>query len=48
MKIGVVSDIHCNAPALGVALRSLEGQVDEVFVAGDAVYEYRSRARWSE
>ncbi len=41
MKIGVVSDIHCNAHALAVALRRLEGQVDEVFVAGDAIYEYR-------
>lgn len=41
MKIGVVSDIHCNAPTLEVALRDLQGTVDEVFVAGDAVYEYR-------
>jgi putative phosphoesterase len=41
MKIGVVSDIHCNARTLGVALRSLEGRVEEVFVAGDAIYEYR-------
>jgi putative phosphoesterase len=41
MKIGVVSDIHCNAPALKMALRRLESHVDEIFVAGDAVYEYR-------
>ncbi len=41
MKIGVVSDIHCNAQTFAAALRDLEGQVDEVFVAGDAVYDYR-------
>ncbi len=41
MKIGVVSDIHCNALALRIALDTLAPRVDEVFVAGDAVYEYR-------
>ncbi len=41
MKIGVVSDIHCNAVALRSALDRLAPRVDEVFVAGDAVYEYR-------
>jgi putative phosphoesterase len=41
VKIGVVSDIHCNHQALEEALRRLEGVVDEVFVAGDLVYEYR-------
>lgn len=40
MKIGIVSDIHCNAPGL---LRALDvmGDVDEVLCAGDTVYEYR-------
>ena len=40
MKIGIVSDIHCNAPGL---LRALDimSDVDEVLCAGDTVYEYR-------
>jgi putative phosphoesterase len=41
MKIGVVSDIHCNAQALSTALERLAARVDEIFIAGDAVYEYR-------
>lgn len=41
MRIGVISDIHCNAGALETALAALAGSVDEVFVAGDVVYEYR-------
>lgn len=40
MKIGIVSDIHCNAAALQRALE-LMGDVDEVLCAGDTVYEYR-------
>lgn len=40
MKIGVISDIHCNAKGL---LGALEGMADcdEVFCAGDAVYGFR-------
>lgn len=40
MKIGILSDIHCNVRGL---LRALEGmgQVDAIFCAGDAVYGYR-------
>ncbi len=41
MKIGVVSDIHCNVEALEAALAAMAGTVEEVFVAGDVVYEYR-------
>jgi putative phosphoesterase len=41
MKIGIVSDVHCNHEALDEALRQMDGVVDEVFVAGDIVYEYR-------
>ena len=41
MRIGVVSDVHCNAAALAWAIRRLERDVDEIFVAGDAFYEYR-------
>jgi putative phosphoesterase len=39
--IGVVSDIHCNSPALDTALEQMAATVDQVFVAGDVVYEYR-------
>lgn len=40
MKIGVISDIHCNAKGL---LGALEGMADcdEVFCCGDAVYGFR-------
>lgn len=40
MRIGVVSDIHCNAKALQTALE-LMGPVDELFCLGDAIYEFR-------
>lgn len=41
MRIAAISDIHCNAEALEQALDALAGEVDEVFCAGDVVYEYR-------
>jgi putative phosphoesterase len=41
MRIGVISDVHCNFDALETALEALAGEVDEVFIAGDMVYEYR-------
>jgi putative phosphoesterase len=41
VRIGVVSDIHCNAAALETALDMMASRVDEVFVAGDVLYEYR-------
>jgi putative phosphoesterase len=40
MRIGIVSDIHCNAVGLERALE-LIGDVDELICAGDAVYQYR-------
>jgi predicted phosphodiesterase len=39
--IGLISDVHCNAEALDWALADLESRVDEILLAGDAVYEYR-------
>ena len=40
MRIGIVSDIHCNAGALGRAL-DLIGSVDQVICAGDLIYQFR-------
>ena len=40
VRIGIVSDIHCNAAGLLEALR-LMGDVDEVFCLGDSIWEYR-------
>lgn len=40
MKLGLISDIHCNLPALERALELL-GDCDEVLCAGDLLYQYR-------
>lgn len=40
MRIGIVSDIHCNAAGLEQALTRM-GNVDELVCAGDAIYQYR-------
>lgn len=40
MKLGIVSDIHCNAAGLGEALR-LMGDIDELACLGDSIWEYR-------
>jgi putative phosphoesterase len=40
VRIGIVSDIHGNAPALELALARM-GQVDELLCAGDVVEDYR-------
>ena len=40
MRIGIVSDIHCNHAALRIALDRM-GPVDELLCAGDAVYQFR-------
>ena len=41
MKVGVVSDIHANAPALRVVLNDLaDRNVDQVLCAGDVVGYY--------
>jgi len=40
MRIGIVSDIHCNHEALRIAIERM-GDVDELLCAGDAVYQFR-------
>jgi putative phosphoesterase len=40
MKVGVVSDIHCNARGLSQAL-AIMGDIDELICLGDSIYEYR-------
>jgi putative phosphoesterase len=40
VKLGIVSDIHCNAPGLRQAL-ALMGDVDELICLGDSIWEYR-------
>jgi len=40
MRIGIVSDVHCNHDALRIALDRM-GAVDELLCAGDAVYQFR-------
>ena len=40
MKLGIVSDIHCNAAGLNRAL-ALMGDIDELICLGDSIWEYR-------
>ena len=40
MRLGIVSDIHSNAPGLQRAL-DLMGEIDELLCLGDAIFEYR-------
>jgi putative phosphoesterase len=40
MRIGIVSDIHCNATGLRAALEAM-GALDELICAGDNILEYR-------
>src|SRR5437899_651523 len=40
MRVGIVSDIHCNHAGLAQAL-ALMGDVDELICLGDSIYEYR-------
>lgn len=40
MKLGIVSDIHCNAAGLRRAIE-LMGDVDELICLGDSIWEYR-------
>jgi putative phosphoesterase len=39
MKVGIVSDIHCNARGLELALEAM-GDVDELLCLGDSIFEY--------
>jgi putative phosphoesterase len=40
LKVGIVSDVHCNHEGLLRALHIL-GDVDELICLGDSIYEYR-------
>jgi len=40
VRLGIVSDIHSNAPGLERALE-LMGDIDELLCLGDAIFEYR-------
>lgn len=40
MKIGLVSDIHCNIKGLHIALERM-GDIDELWCAGDVVFQFR-------
>jgi putative phosphoesterase len=40
MRLGIISDVHCNHEALSIALERM-GPVDELLCAGDAVYQFR-------
>jgi putative phosphoesterase len=40
MKIGIVSDIHCNLRGLQLAL-DVMGDIDELLCLGDAIFEYK-------
>jgi putative phosphoesterase len=40
LKVGIVSDLHCNAAGLAQAL-TLMGDVDELICLGDSIWEYR-------
>ncbi len=40
MKLGIVSDLHCNRAGLSRALEIM-GQVDELLCLGDSINEYR-------
>lgn len=40
MRVGIVSDIHCNIEGLRAAL-DLMGAIDTLFCAGDSVFQFR-------
>src|SRR5262249_49754937 len=40
LKVGIVSDLHCNIGGLAQAL-DLIGDVDELICLGDSIWEYR-------
>ncbi len=40
MRIGIVSDVHCNIEGLLAGLE-LMGEIDELFCAGDSVFQFR-------
>ncbi len=40
MKVGIVSDLHCNVQGLDLALAAM-GDVDELLCLGDSIFEYQ-------
>jgi len=40
LRVGIVSDIHCNIEGLRRGL-DLMGEIDELFCAGDSVFQFR-------
>jgi len=40
LKVGIVSDLHCNVAGLAQAL-DLMGEIDELICLGDSIWEYR-------
>jgi putative phosphoesterase len=40
MRLGLISDVHCNIDALRLAIERM-GPVDELLCAGDSIFEYR-------
>ena len=40
MKLGIVSDIHCNLRGLELALEQM-GDIDQLWCAGDSVFQFR-------
>lgn len=40
MRIGVISDIHCNIAGFRAGLERM-GEIDELFCAGDSVFQFR-------
>jgi putative phosphoesterase len=40
VRVGIVSDLHCNIQGLDLALQAM-GEVDELLCLGDSIYEYR-------
>jgi len=40
LKVGIVSDLHCNLQGLDLALEAM-GDVDELLCLGDCIFEYK-------
>jgi putative phosphoesterase len=40
LKVGIVSDLHCNPQGLDLALKAM-GDVDELLCLGDSIFEYQ-------
>jgi putative phosphoesterase len=40
LKVGIVSDLHCNLQGLDLALQAM-GDIDELLCLGDSIFEYQ-------